>query len=419
MFVNFEDNNNENDKNNSIIESSNNVKSESSSLKFDIIAKNPLIINKIFKELLQELHDIILLNIEDYTTDQLNEFIYNFLLEYDLDPKNVFEIMTNNLQHIFYYSSLIGIFYQYGIGCEVDEIKASKIFFNTVKNNQKVIVPDQFTFDISFFDIKELNEIITQYFYSLFLYNDIILNKRNNYKFHIKYAEKGDSISQYHIGNCYFYNINARRDYNKAIEWYLKSSEGGNIKAMYRLAYCYACGYGVKKDEKKAFELYLKSAEGAGGYKHALWVMGNYYYYGLGILKDENKAFEFYLKAAKKGHNISQYLIANYYYDGKYIPENKAKWFYWNRKAAINGNADAQFKLAEYYTANSSNKNEDKAFKWYMQLANKKKLKAIYIIAKCFRDGIGTDKNLKEATSLQRGLKNMNYQSLMGNHKSP
>ncbi|CAB5394789.1 unnamed protein product [Rhizophagus irregularis] len=298
MFVNFEDNNNENDKNNSIIESSNNVKSESSSLKFDIIAKNPLIINKIFKELLQELHDIILLNIEDYTTDQLNEFIYNFLLEYDLDPKNVFEIMTNNLQHIFYYSSLIGIFYQYGIGCEVDEIKASKIFFNTVKNNQKVIVPDQFTFDISFFDIKELNEIITQYFYSLFLYNDIILNKRNNYKFHIKYAEKGDSISQYHI-------------------------------------------------------------------------------------------------------------------------ENKAKWFYWNRKAAINGNADAQFKLAEYYTANSSNKNEDKAFKWYMQLANKKKLKAIYIIAKCFRDGIGTDKNLKEATSLQRGLKNMNYQSLMGNHKSP
>ncbi|PKK60208.1 HCP-like protein [Rhizophagus irregularis] len=309
--------------------------------------------------------------------------------------------MTNNLQHIFYYSSLIGIFYQYGIGCEVDEIKASKIFFNTVKNNQKVIVPDQFTFDISFFDIKELNEIITQYFYSLFLYNDIILNKRNNYKFHIKYAEKGDSISQYHIGNCYFYNINARRDYNKAIEWYLKSSEGGNIKAMYRLAYCYACGYGVKKDEKKAFELYLKSAEGAGGYKHALWVMGNYYYYGLGILKDENKAFEFYLKAAKKGHNISQYLIANYYYDGKYIPENKAKWFYWNRKAAINGNADAQFKLAEYYTANSSNKNEDKAFKWYMQLANKKKLKAIYIIAKCFRDGIGTDKNLKEATSLQ------------------
>ncbi|CAB4494968.1 unnamed protein product [Rhizophagus irregularis] len=241
--------------------------------------------------------------------------------------------MTNNLQPIFYYSSLIGIFYQYGIGCEVDEIKASKIFFNTVKNNQKVIVPDQFTFDISFFDIKELNEIITQYFYSLFLYNDIILNKRNNYKFHIKYAEKGDSISQYHIGNCYFYNINARRDYNKAIEWYLKSSEGGNIKAMYRLAYCYACGYGVKKDEKKAFELYLKSAEGAGG------------------------------------------------------------------KAAINGNADAQFKLAEYYTANSSNKNEDKAFKWYMQLANKKKLKAIYIIAKCFRDGIGTDKNLKEATT--------------------
>lgn len=79
MFDNFDDNNNENNKNNSIIESSNNVKSESSSFKFDI-AKNPLIINKIFKELLQELY-VILLNIEDYTTERLiNEFINNFYL---------------------------------------------------------------------------------------------------------------------------------------------------------------------------------------------------------------------------------------------------------------------------------------------------------------------------------------------------
>ncbi|CAG8684704.1 14621_t:CDS:2, partial [Rhizophagus irregularis] len=190
--------NNENNKNNSIIESSNNVKSESSSLKFDIIAKNPLIINKIFKELLQELHDIILLNIEDYTTDQLNEFIYNFLLEYDLDPKNVFEIMTNNLQPIFYYSSLIGIFYQYGIGCEVDEIKASKIFFNTVKNNQKVIVPDQFTFDISFFDIKD--------------------NKNES----------------------------------KAFKWYMQLANKKKLKAIYIIAKWYRDGIGTDKNLKEA-----------------------------------------------------------------------------------------------------------------------------------------------------------------------
>ncbi|RGB29673.1 hypothetical protein C1646_713055 [Rhizophagus diaphanus] len=55
--------------------------------------------------------------------------------------------------------------------------------------------------------------------------------------------------------------------------------------------------------------------------------------------------------------------------------------------------------MAEYYINNSISKNESKAFKWYMKLAKENKLKAIYLVAKCFRDGIGTDKNLKEATT--------------------
>src|SRR5688572_11593747 len=80
-----------------------------------------------FKELLQELY-IILLNREITETEsnnyKVNEFINNFLFEYDLDPKIVFEIMTSNSQNISCYSSLIGLFYQQGIGCKVDEIKA-------------------------------------------------------------------------------------------------------------------------------------------------------------------------------------------------------------------------------------------------------------------------------------------------------
>jgi TPR repeat protein len=390
MSDSFDDNNNENNKYNSIIESSNNVKYETSSN-----ITSPLSVNEFLRDLLQELH-VILLDIEDYSI--VNEFIHNFLLENNLDHKNVLEIMTSNPQLIFCYSSLIGIFYQYGIGCEVDKIKAFEIFSNAVKNNRKAIL-DQFSFDLKNEtvslcndDIKELNEIITLYFYSLFLYNDIILNKMKYYKLYIKNAEKGDSVSQYHIGNHYC----TKGDFNKAIEWYSKSSEGGNIKAMYMLAYCYANGYGIKKDKRKSFELYLKSAEG--GYKNALWILGDEYYHGYNILKDKIKAFGFYLKAAEKGHYLSQYLVANYYYDGKYIPKNEGKWVYWNKKAAINGNVDAQFELAEYYVTNSVNKNEGKAFKWYMKLANENRLGAYYLVAKCYRDGIGTDKDLEEAT---------------------
>ncbi|RIA85206.1 hypothetical protein C1645_858079 [Glomus cerebriforme] len=368
-------------KNSIISPVSNIIKYESSSLTI------------FFKELLQELY-IYLLNMEIRDIDQLNEIINNYLLDYDFDPINVLEIMTSCSQNIFYHSSLIGYFYQHGIGCEVDEIKAFKIYsdaINAINNNQK---SETITFCNN--DIKKLNEIILQYFYSLFFYKDIMSDKRNIYKLHIKNAEKGDNVSQYYVGEYYYHCKNIKQNFDKATEWYTKSSGGGNIRAMFMLGVCYYYGLGVIEDENKSFEFYLKSAEG--GYKDASYFVGNCYHHGRSILKDERKAFEFYLRAAEKGVGWCQYLVANYYNEGKYIPKNKEKGFYWNRKAAINGISEAQYKLAEDYLNNSINKDEKKAFKWYLKLAaNKYRLRAIYLVAKCYRDGIGTDKNLEES----------------------
>ncbi|GBB86631.1 hypothetical protein RclHR1_01300016 [Rhizophagus clarus] len=311
--------------------------------------------------------------------------------------------MTNNSQYVFYYSSLIGYFYQHGIGCEIDEDKALEIFSNAVNNNRKA-KSSNLSFDqkneiitcCNDDDIKKLNEIILQYFYSLFLYEDIILCRKASYKLHIKTAKRGDNVSQYYIGDCYFYGKSIERDLNKAVKWYSKSSKGGNIKAMYKLGGCYEYGDGIMRDKEEAFKLYLKSADG--GYKDALYDVGNCYNYGNYTLKDDVRAFEFYLKAAEKGDSYCQYLVSNYYYDGKYIPRNEEKGFYWNREAAINGDVDAQYKLAEFYLNNSINKNENKAFRWYLKLAEDKGyLKANYLVAKCYRDGIGIDKNLEAA----------------------
>ena len=119
------------------------VKYESPSFQFNIVTSPSLIINNIlffnnfttifFKELLQELY-LILSNTE--VKEKLKNFIDNFLFEYDFDPKNVFKIMTFSSQNIFCYSSLIWVFYQHGIGCKVDKIKAFGIFSNAVKNKE-------------------------------------------------------------------------------------------------------------------------------------------------------------------------------------------------------------------------------------------------------------------------------------------
>ncbi|CAB4398820.1 unnamed protein product [Rhizophagus irregularis] len=403
-----------NNNNNIFLSKNSNIINYESTFKFNIKSPNIIFINdfmtKLFKELLQELY-VILLNAEveeicDSKKDKLNEFINNFLFEYDLDPKNVFEIITSNSQNIYYYSSLVGFFYQNGIGCNVDEIKAYEIFSNAVKNNNqrsksKSKSTDQENDSISFYcnDNNNINEIIVQYFYSLFLYKDIILFRKDNYKLHKRNAENGDPVSQYYIGICCHYGKNIDGDYEKSFEWYLKSSEGGNIKATYVLGLRYMLGlryqngYYIMKDEEKGFELILESAEG--GHKYASHKLGEFYENGICVLKDKKKAFDWYLKAANKGDSHCQYLISNYYYEGIYVLKNEKKGFYWNRKAAINGHYDSQHKLAEYYF---NNKNEKKAFKWYLKLANKNFIRAIYLVAKYYRDGNGTDKNLIEAS---------------------
>ena len=65
---------------------------------------------------------------------------------------------------------------------------------------------------------------------------------------------------------------------------------------------------------------------------------------------------------------------------------------YWNRKAAINGYAE--YNLANYYLVNEY---ERKSFKWYLKLANKMSLEAIRLVADCYKNDIGTDKDLSEA----------------------
>ncbi|CAB4466588.1 unnamed protein product [Rhizophagus irregularis] len=263
------DSQNNNNNNNIFLSKNSNIINYESTFKFNIKSPNIIFINdfmtKLFKELLQELY-IILLNAEveeicDSKKDKLNEFINNFLFEYDLDPKNVFEIITSNSQNIYYYSSLVGFFYQNGIGCNVDEIKAYEIFSNAVKNNNqrsksKSKSTDQENDSISFYcnDNNNINEIIVQYFYSLFLYKDIILFRKDNYKLHKRNAENGDPVSQYYIAEYYFNNKNEK----KAFKWYLKLANKNFIRAIYLVAKYYRDGNGTDKNLIEASKWFSK-----------------------------------------------------------------------------------------------------------------------------------------------------------------
>ncbi|CAB5368388.1 unnamed protein product [Rhizophagus irregularis] len=247
---------------------------------------------KIYKELLKELY-LILINTEPIVywnnynydiEDKLLDYINNFLFEYELDPKNLFEILTNDSKNFIHYTSLIGFFYYKGIGCKVDKIKSLEIFDSIKKegtitetitlrdvggdddddnddvdnNNDNNDNNDNNNDDVVDNDIKKLNKIISKYFYSLFLYKDVLIYRKDNYKVHIRNAEKGDSVSQYFIAKYYF-DDTINKNQSKALKWYLVLSNKNSFDAIHLVSKCYRDGIGTDRNFPEAIKWFEKT----------------------------------------------------------------------------------------------------------------------------------------------------------------
>src|SRR3954454_16558006 len=127
------------------------------------------------KEFSKDFHQNII-NINDCSTFQntLSEWIKNI-------DKNILELMQNHNGNDFWFSSIIGFFYQYGIGCEVDENLALELYLLAVNNeepsNKKYIKLHLLKENDDEFNILQgINTIIGKYLLSLFYYKDIILD---------------------------------------------------------------------------------------------------------------------------------------------------------------------------------------------------------------------------------------------------
>src|SRR5688572_13570121 len=121
--------------------------------------------------------------------DTLYECINNIY-----NTETILELMQNHKESEFWFSGIIGFFYQYGIGCDIDENKALESYLLAVNNertlNQKFsnlyLLEEN---DDEFYILQNIN--IGKYLLSLFYYKDIILNKislNNSSDFVIKYS---------------------------------------------------------------------------------------------------------------------------------------------------------------------------------------------------------------------------------------
>ncbi|GBB97474.1 hypothetical protein RclHR1_00030031 [Rhizophagus clarus] len=363
----------------------------------------------LLREFLKEFYRQML-TIEDYIRfkDKLIEWMKTFLKINKKTYNVILKLMEDHEEIENWFSSLIGFFYENGIGInKIDENKSLEFYFLAINiKNRKLI---------SVYQI--LNIIIAKYLISFHYYKDIIISKRlliskefnhikdknltilsqiqfenfngleiNLYKdeittiekyfrtidkgFKVKndqtdYNKRREMINLNNLAYSYQYGMGKEKNENKAFECYLKAAKEGNVNAQNNLGYCYQNGIGTEKNESKALECYLKAAKE--GEANAQYNLGCCHQNGIGVNENIKKAFEWYLKSAEKKLPIAQFILGNCYKNGIGIKkdENRAGEYY--LRAAKGGNSDAVNMLGDHYK--NVEKDLKKAFEWYLKSA--------------------------------------------------
>ncbi|CAB4482016.1 unnamed protein product [Rhizophagus irregularis] len=154
--------------------------------------------------------------------NKFENVIIEWIKNNDKNTKQILELIQNHKKSEFWFSSIIGFFYQYGIDCDVDKEKSLEFFLLAINNEKSLIQNEENDNENNEFGLlQSYNIIIGKYLLSLFYYKDIISDLRNLSDVEVKYlksARKGDPIAQYNLGYCYQHGKGVTQDHNKAFE---------------------------------------------------------------------------------------------------------------------------------------------------------------------------------------------------------
>ncbi|RHZ60885.1 hypothetical protein Glove_350g105 [Diversispora epigaea] len=287
--------------------------------------------------------------------------IKNYVREHNLNPVKILHIMIRYPSH-YWFTSLIGFFYQHGIGTVIDNQMAFK-FFN-LSSNERIYMKN-ISLDLSlrkFYNInKEIGIIRLAYMYlhGIGVKKDL----KKGFRIYSKAADEGSNVALNCMAYCYYLGLGIEKNEEKAFELYLKSAEKGNPVARFNASQCYIRGRGIVKDEAKGFQLHLKSA--LAGNINAINNAGYCYDSGVGVGVDKKEAFKWFFKGVEKGYPRAQYNLGRCYANGYGINQDQVKAFEWYKKSAENEYADGQYMVGKYfYEGRGTRKDIIKSIYW-------------------------------------------------------
>src|ERR1051325_3658320 len=163
-----------------------------------------------------------LIRVEDYGDFEnvLTSWVKEFFVRNNKKSfEKILRLMENQKEDVNWFSSLVGFFYEHGLGVVVDKNKSLELYLFTINNddgkNKKLV---------SVYQI--INIIIAKYLLSFSYYKDILLDKRNS--FTKNYLESMHIMLNSQFENFNGLEIDVCKDEINSIEKYLKSGSKGN-----------------------------------------------------------------------------------------------------------------------------------------------------------------------------------------------
>ena len=197
-------------------------------------------------------------------------------------------------------------------------------------------------------------------------------------------------------GASYWQGNGVERDRETARVWFEKGASLGNARSMLGLGYCYDLAIGGPRDSTKAVEWWTKAANL--GYEVAMSRLGDYYYLNPEE-KDVEKAIEWWQTAANADSPSADAMtnLGIIYSRGIETGKDLQKAIGWWKRAAELGAPEAMTELAIVHINGETAGDEADAFPLFLKAAEAGSIRAMYGLEACYRKGIGTEEDPKEA----------------------
>jgi len=209
--------------------------------------------------------------------------------------------------------------------------------------------------------------------------------------------DREDPEIWYALGHAYQGRHGVERDLEQAEMWLRKAADAGHTKAMTKLGLILLCHDPTEEQVCESFEWFLRAAEL--GNSSGMSSVATGYREGRGVPVDERKAADWFIKAYEAGRPADAERAGNVL---SYRPENHHEAVKWLRIALAHGYDSPYYSLALIHEDRQSPAHDpEEAFRCWLQVAERPRgdlrFSAMFSLAYCCRDGIGTTRSSAEA----------------------